>query len=166
MVALVGVSTGGALFFVVGADSPPTGFWFSVATKATTGTYANDFVVLFGSGTFKNNHATGTGIFSISTALPPSSSNSVNSGTWRVTSFVSFVSFGVANPRAQGGTLVFQATLTFDDGTVVSGVTFTVNCRVGLTTPPPPAEGVTLSGPVVFDQSVAGITTFGVPAED
>ncbi len=154
------------MVLAAGADSAPTAFYFSVATKATTGVYSNDFVVLFGSGTFKTSHAEGTGVFSISTGLPPSSSNSVNSGTWRVTHFMSFVSYGTANLRAEGGQLVFQATLTFDDGSVASGVTFTMTCRVGLTAPPPPDEGVTLSGPVVFDQSVTGITTFSVPPED
>ncbi len=168
LVALIAATAGGALLRAARSDGGETAFYFSVGTKntATTGAFHGDSIVLFGSGTFGDGGVDGTGVFSISTGLPPTSSNSVAHGTWTATQFVSFVSFGVANLRAEGGQLVIHVTLSFDDGSTVSGVTLTMICRVGLTAPPPPAEGVTLSGPIVFDTSVTGITTFSAPAED
>jgi hypothetical protein len=166
VVTLAVATAGGALVRLAKSDEGSTAFYFSVATKATTGTYANDFIAIFGSGIFGGQDVAGNGIFSISTGLPPSSTNSLASGTWEATRFVSFVSYGVANPRAEGGQLVISITLAFDNGHTVSGVTLTITCRVGLTTPPPPEEGATLSGPVVFDHPAAGITTFGTPPED
>ncbi len=136
--------------------------FFSVATKSSTGTFMGDFIVIFGSGTFDNQGGVNAnGIWSIHTSLPPTASNTVASGTWVANSVVSFVSFGVANPRSEGGRLVLTVTFQFDDGTVLNGITLTQICRVGLTSPPPPAEGVTLAGPLTFDTSVTGITTFG-----
>lgn len=165
LVGLIAATASGALLRVGGSDGGETAFYFSVATQASTGTFAGDRIVIFGSGTFGDNGVDGTGIFSITTGGSPTSSNFVASGTWTATQFVSFVSFGVASLRAQGGMLVILVTLSFDGGSTVSGVTLTMICRVGLTTPPPPAEGVTLSGPIVFDTSVMGITTFSAPAE-
>jgi len=168
LVGLIAATASGALLRVGGSDAGETAFYFSVATKntAATGTFAGDFIAIFGSGTFGDNSVDGTGVFSISTGLPPSSSNSVASGTWTATQFVSFVSFGIANLRAEGGILVIRVSLSFDDGSTTSGVTLTTTCHVGTVPPGSPAEGVTLSGPVVFDHSVAGITTFSAPPED
>jgi hypothetical protein len=85
----------------------------------------------------------------------------VASGKWVANSVVSFVSFGVANPRGEGGQLALKVTFQFDNGQVLNGITLTITCRIGLASPPPPAEGVILSGPITFDTPVMGITTFG-----
>ncbi len=145
-------------------------FYFSVASKNATGTgcfQGGCFIVLFGSGTFDASDAEGTGIFAISTGLPPSTTNTNASGTWEATTLVSFTSYGVANPRAEGGLLVVLVTLHFDGGAVVQGATLTITCRVG--SPPPTAkEGATLSAGSMFnfDKPVTGITTFSTPAGD
>jgi hypothetical protein len=151
-------------------DQGGTAFYFSVASKNATGTgcfQGGCFIVLFGSGTFQGSDAEGTGVFAIAKALPPSSTNSVASGTWEVTGLVSFTSYGVANPRAEGGVLVVTVSLHFDGGAVVDSATLTVTCRVG--SPPPTAkEGATLSAGSTFnfDTPVTGITTFSAPVED
>ncbi len=142
--------------------------YFSVATKSSTGTFMGDFITIFGSGKFDNQGGVNAkGIWSIETSLPPSvsPSNTVASGTWVANSVVSFVSFGVANPRGEGGQLVLKVTFQFDNGTVLNGISLTMTCRIGLTSPPPPAEGVTLAGPLSFDTPITGITTFGEPPQ-
>ncbi len=169
LVALIAAGASGALVRVARPDGGETAFYFSVGTKntATTGAFvAGDFLVIFGSGTFGDGGVDGTGVFSIFTGQPPTSTNSVASGTWTATQFVSFVSFGVLNLRTEGGKLVILVTLSFDDGSSVAGVTLTMTCRVGTVPAGSPAEGVTLSGPIVFDHSVTGITTFSAPPED
>jgi hypothetical protein len=136
--------------------------YFSVATKSSTGTFMGDFITIFGSGTFDNQGGVNAkGIWSIQTSLPPNATNGVASGKWVANSVVSFISFGVANPRGEGGQLALKVTFQFDNGQVLNGITLTITCRIGLASPPPPAEGVILSGPITFDTPVMGITTFG-----
>ena len=151
-------------------DGGGRAFYFSVVSKNVTGTgcfSGGCFIAMFGSGTFEGSDAEGTGIFSISTGAPPSSSNSVASGTWEANKAVSFVSYGVANPRAEGGLLILTVTLHFDGGAVVHSATLAITCRVG--SPPATAkEGATLSAgsTLIFDTPVTGITTFSAPPED
>jgi len=95
-------TVGGFSLFGRSDDQGGRAFYFSVATKNATGAgcfQGGCFIAMFGSGTFEGTDAQGNGIFSISTGLPPSSTNSVASGTWEVTGLVSFTSYGVANLR-------------------------------------------------------------------
>ena len=161
-------TVGGFSLFGRSDDQGGRAFYFSVATKNATGAgcfQGGCFIAMFGSGTFEGTDAQGNGIFSISTGLPPSSTNSVASGTWEVTGLVSFTSYGVANLRAEGGLLVVAVTLHFDGGSDVHA-TLAITCRVG--NPSPTAkEGATLAGSKFnFDTPLAGITTFGTPTED
>src|SRR5437667_7706189 len=96
------------------------------------------FIVMFGSGRFEGSDAGGTGVFSISTGLPPSSTNSIASGSWEANKAVSFTSYGVANERAEGRLPVLKVTLHFDGGTVLSTATLTAACRLG--SPPATAK--------------------------
>ena len=125
------------------------------------------FIVMFGSGRFEGSDAGGTGVFSISTGLPPSSTNSIASGSWEANKAVSFTSYGVANERAEGGLPVLKVTLHFDGGTVLSPATLTIACRVG-SRPATAKEDTILSAGSMFnfDTPVTGITTFGVLPED
>ena len=122
---------------------------------------------MFGSGRFEGSDAGGTGVFSISTGLPPSSTNSIASGSWEANKAVSFTSYGVANERAEGGLPVLKVTLHFDGGTVLSPATLTIACRVG-SRPATAKEDTILSAGSMFnfDTPVTGITTFGVLPED
>ncbi len=161
IVTLVVAAGSGVLVQSAKSQQGERSLYFSVATKSTTGSFMNDFIVIFGSGTFDNQGGVqAKGIWSIHTSLPPTASNTMASGTWVATSTVSFVSFGVVNPRSEGGQLVLKVTFQFDSGTVINGITLTQICHVG--SPPPGAEeGVTLAGPLTFDTPVTGITTFG-----
>src|SRR3989442_12429723 len=134
-------TVGGFSLFGRSDDQGGRAFYFSVATKSATGAgcfQGGCFIAMFGSGTFEGTDAQGNGIFSISTGLPPSSTNSVASGTWEVTGLVSFTSYGVANRRAEGGLLVLAVTLDFDGGADVH-VTLAITCRGG--NPPPRPKG-------------------------
>ncbi len=165
VVVLVAATVGGVLVRTGRSDQGERALFFSVATRSSTGGFMGaSFIVLFGSGTFEGDSADAKGIFSIHTALPPTAANTRASGTWEADRVVSFVSFGVVNPRAEGGLLVMMVTLNFDDGTVLQGVTLAQTCHIG-NPPPGTAEGVTLSGPLTFDIPLAGITTFGEPPE-
>src|SRR5947209_12714203 len=109
---LVATAVVGA-FSLVGRSDEGGGraFYFSVASKNVTGTGCFEggcFIVLFGSGTFEGSDAEGTGVFSIQTGLPPSSANTIASGTWKANKAVSFTSVGVANERSEGGLLVLK----------------------------------------------------------
>ncbi len=177
-VLIVGLATLLVATAVVGAfslvgkseDGGGRAFYFSVASKNVTGSgcfQGGCFIAMFGSGTFEGSDAEGTGIFSVSTGLPPSSTNSVASGTWEANKAVSFTSFGVANERAEGGVLVLKVTLHFDGTGTVASATLTITCRVG--SPPATAkEGATLSAGSMFnfDTPVTGVTTFSTPVED
>jgi hypothetical protein len=167
IVALVVAAGSGVLVHSVKSQQGERSLYFSVATKntASTGSFIGDNITIFGSGTFDNQGGVdANGIWSIQTSLPPTASNTVASGTWVATSVVSFVSYGVANPRAEGGQLMLEVTFQFDNGTVLNGITLTMTCHVG--SPPPTAvEGVTLAGPLSFGTPVTGITVFGAPPE-
>ncbi|HEX9567584.1 MAG TPA: hypothetical protein VGA48_08335 [Thermoplasmata archaeon] len=168
---LVATAIVGAFSLVGGSDDGGgRAFYFSVASKNATGTgcfQGGCFIAMFGSGTFEGSDAEGTGIFSISTGLPPSSTNSVASGSWQANKVISFTSYGVANERSEGGLLVLNVILHFDGSGVVTSAALTITCRVG--SPPATAkEGATLSAGSTFnfDTPVTGITTFSAPAED
>ncbi len=165
VVAMVAVSMSGLLLRTGRSDDGERALYFSVASKSSTGGFMGaKFIVIFGSGTFDGESVDATGIWSIGTGLPPSSMNTVASGTWEGTQVVSFVSYGVANPRGEGGQLIFKATFHFDNGETLTGVTLTMTCLIG-TPPAGVEEGVTVSGPLTYDVSLAGITTFGQPPD-
>lgn len=167
IVTLVVAAGSGVLVQSVKSQQGKRALYFSVATQSSTGNFMGDFITIFGSGIFDSQGSVNAkGIWSIQTSLPPNATNTVASGEWVATSVVSFVSFGVANPRGEGGQLVLKVTFLFDNGQVLNGINLTMTCRIGLTSPPPPAEGVTLAGPLTFDKSVTGITTFGEPPQN
>lgn len=167
IIAVIVVSASPFLVQPGRSQSGQRALYFSVATKSTSGSFTGDFITIFGSGTFDSQGGVNAkGIWSIQTSLPPSSTNTLTSGQWVATKVVSFVSFGIANPRGEGGQVVLTVTFLFDSGQVLPGITLTMTCRIGLTSPPPPAEGVTLAGPLSFDTPVTGITTFGEPAQN
>ncbi len=167
---LVATAVVGA-FSLVGRSDDGGGraFYFGVVSKNATGTgcfSGGCFVAMFGSGTFEGSDAQGTGVFSISTSPPPTSTNTVVTGTWEASSVVSFVSYGVANPRAEGGKLVLTVLLHFDGMPGVQSATLIVTCHLG--SPPATAkEGATLSSGSMFnfDTPFTGVTTFSTPPE-
>jgi hypothetical protein len=115
---------------------------------------------LTGSGTFDSSTDAVTGGGSV-TGFTPSGSVDVR-GTWTVTDFVSFQSYGGPSPGIQGGLLMVKAsftiTFTFNGATMTfSGIPVQVSCMVNAPSGAP-HEGTTIPG--IFDEAVSGLTLF------
>lgn len=115
---------------------------------------------LTGSGTFDTSTNAVTGGGSV-TGFTPSGSVDVR-GTWTVTNFVSFRSYGGPSSGIQGGLLMVKAsftlTFTFNGATMTfTGIPVQVSCEVNAPLGSP-HEGTTIPG--IFDQAVSGKTLF------
>ncbi len=81
-------------------------------------------------------------------------------GTWVLTGFVSFNSYGGPSPGVQGGVLTAKVTIIGPEATF-TGLTLQVSCKVNAP-PGAPDEGTTLPG--LFGDAASGLTLFHATA--
>lgn len=126
----------------------------ATATVAGTPVAAGDTLRLTGSGTFDTSSqvASGGGSF---THFRPDGTVFAR-GTWIVTNFVSFNSYGGPSPGIQGGLLTAKITIVGPEATF-TGIAMHVSCRVNAPQGAPD-EGTTL--PALFSNTVSGLTLF------
>lgn len=108
-----------------------------------------------GSGSFDTVTAIITGGGSFWVISP--SGTVVDRGTYVLTTFVSFKSYGGPNPGHQGGLLMLLVTATSSvTGMVFAGIPSTVSCRINAPSVAP-EEGITS---LPFSESTGGLTLF------
>ena len=115
---------------------------------------AGDVLRLTGSGGFDGTNAVVTGGGSFTHYRPDGSV--VARGTWIVTGFQSFKSYGGPNPGVQGGLLLVTVTLIGPEATF-AGLTLQVSCLINAPAGAP-EEGTTLPG--LFQEPTGGTTLF------
>jgi len=115
---------------------------------------AGDVLRLTGSGAFDGTNAIATGGGSFTHYRPDGSVFA--RGTWVVTGFQSFKSYGGPNPGAQGGLLLVTVTLIGPEATF-AGLTLQVSCLINAPAGAP-EEGTTLPG--LFQEPTGGTTLF------
>jgi hypothetical protein len=132
----------------------------SIAEATVPGTpiAAGDVLRLTGSGGFDTSTGTASGGGSFTHYKPDGSVFA--RGTWVVTGFQSFTSYGGPNPGTQGGVLHVTVTL-FGPEATFAGLTLQVSCRVNAPTGAPD-EGTTLPG--LFAEPTGGHTLFHISA--
>jgi hypothetical protein len=127
---------------------------FELLGPQITASSSGASIAMTGAGSF--NTTTGTVVASGSFAQFNANGSVAAHGMWSATSFVSFDSFGGANPGLQGGQLVMIVTLFPKGGPPQTGLSMSITCLVG--SPPPGAiEGVTIGN---FTTPVRGHTLF------
>ncbi len=124
------------------------------ATVPGTPIVAGDVVRFTGSGTFDTSAATASGGGSFTHSRADGSL--VVKGTWVVTGFQSFNSFGGPRPGTQGGVLLLTVTLVTSEATH-PGRTLQVSCLVNAPSGSPD-EGTTFPG--LFSDPTGGMTLF------
>jgi len=115
---------------------------------------AGDVLRLTGSGAFDGTNAIATGGGSFTHYKPDGSVFA--RGTWVVTGFQSFRSYGGPNPGVQGGLLLVTVTLIGPEATF-AGLTLQVSCLINAPAGAP-EEGTTLPG--LFQEPTGGTTLF------
>lgn len=133
----------------------------ALASSTVPGTLvmAGDTVRLTGDGTFD----TSTGAVSGGGSFTHLRSDGtvVSQGSWEVTSFVSFISYGGPSPGIQGG--LFTATISVKTGPeTFKGITFVLSCIVNAPAGAPTFDSAILPG--LFGTPVSGTSLFGTPA--
>ena len=115
---------------------------------------AGDVLRLTGSGAFDGTNAIATGGGSFTHYKPDGSVFA--RGTWVVTGFQSFKSYGGPNPGVQGGLLLVTVTLIGPEATF-AGLALQVSCLIDAPAGAP-EEGTTLPG--LFQEPTGGTTLF------
>ncbi len=132
----------------------------SMATATVPGTpvLQGDTLRLTGAGSFDTStHAvSGGGSF---THFKPDGTVFAR-GTWVLTDFVNFNSYGGPSPGVQGGVLTAKVTIIGPEATF-TGLTLQVSCKVNAPAGAPD-EGTTLPG--LFSDAVSGLTLFHIAA--
>ena len=124
------------------------------STISGTPVVGGDVLRLTGSGAFGGTNVIATGGGSFTHYRPDGSVFA--RGTWVVTGFQSFKSYGGPNPGVQGGLLLVKVTLIGPEATF-AGLTLQVSCLINAPAGAP-EEGTTLPG--LFQEPTGGTTLF------
>jgi len=124
------------------------------ATIPGTPIVAGDVIRFTGSGAFDTSASTANGGGSFTHSRPDGTI--IARGTWVVTGFQSFTSYGGPEPGHQGGLLHVTVTLYGPEATF-TGLTLQVSCLINAPSGAP-AEGTTLVG--LFSEPTGGHTLF------
>lgn len=122
-----------ATIFMLGVTPPAVAadvtYSFSLNGPQTTSN-GTQTIEVTGSGSFDPTARTvvASGSFNIT---DNSNGAVVSKGTWNSTAFFSFCPRGGPSAGIQGGVLIITVTLSPNKGEPITGVTMTVNCRVG-----------------------------------
>jgi hypothetical protein len=135
-----------------GADST---YGFSFFGPQVSSAPSGDTIEVSGSGSFdpSADAVVGSGSFTISTP----SGSVIKKGTWKATAFGSFRAFGGPRPGFQGGQLQITVTMFPNEGSPMTGVSMTVNCRIFAPADFTGPEGIMIGD---FSQVVRGATLF------
>ncbi len=130
----------------------------ATATVSGTPVMKDDTLRLTGSGTFDTSTHAVRGGGSVTHFRPDGTVFA--RGTWVLTGFVSFNSYGGPRPGTQGGVLMAKVTIIGPEATF-TGITLQVSCKVKAPANAPD-EGATL--PDLFPERVSGLTLFHIAA--